>query len=143
MRIRLTPSHQLLSAFSYSSLTDIVLLLLIFFLLTSSFIATKGLTVTLPSAENVKSTDQQQVRVTLHRDGRMEINDAATTPATLRADLHRAVTDSSRQVIVLSSDKDVPFERAVLVMDEARAIGATRFFISTTLKGDGHDAGTR
>ncbi|MDH7514734.1 MAG: biopolymer transporter ExbD [Bacteroidota bacterium] len=132
MKIRLTQTHKPLSVFSYSSLTDIVLLLLIFFLLTSSFIATEGLPVVLPKAEHAQSSDRRDVTVTLYRDGRMYVNETPATDSSLRDVLANALTEPSGQTIILSSDKEVPVARAVRVMDVSRGLGAYRFFISTS-----------
>ena len=131
MRIKLPQTHAVLSVFSYSSLTDIVLLLLIFFLLTSSFIATKGLTVKLPEAANAKTTDPGIVTVTLHRDGSIDVNGALSSIDSLRGDLGRMLPDPEKQVVVLQADKDVPFDRAVRVMDEARGLGVASWHIAT------------
>ena len=131
MKIKLSQSNQLLSAFSYSSLTDIVLLLLIFFVLTSSFIITEGIKVTLPQAQNTTASEQQQVVVTLLNDGRMFLNNVEVARADFGQALRAAITEPEKQVIVLSSDRDVPLERAVFVMDEAKGAGATRFFVTT------------
>src|SRR5690606_37487536 len=67
-----------LSAFSLASLTDIVLLLLIFFLLTSSFVTQYGLQVTLPQVSTTAPLEQQYVAVTITDDGRFFVDDAET-----------------------------------------------------------------
>jgi biopolymer transport protein ExbD len=138
MKIRLETKNELLSAFNYSSLTDIVMLLLIFFLLTSSFIATKGIAVRLPDAANTTVADSRQVSVELLRDGRIIVNGSETAPASLRGALQALATDPARQLVVLSSDRDVPVASAVYVMDEAKAAGLSRFFISTAPKEQRH-----
>ncbi|MCZ7555336.1 MAG: biopolymer transporter ExbD [Bacteroidia bacterium] len=142
MKIELSTANKPLSVFSYSSLTDIVLLLLIFFLLTSSFIITEGIKVTLPQARNTTASEQQQVVVTLLNDGRMFLNNEEVARDAFSEALRAAITDPEQQVIVLSSDRDVPLERAVFVMDEAKGAGATRFFVSTKLQ-DGNDGEQR
>lgn len=134
MKIQLTQDNKPLSIFSYSSLTDIVLLLLIFFLLTSSFIVTEGLKVTLPEAENAATAEEEQLVIALLNDGRIFLNNVETPAAQFRAALQEKLVDPATQVIVLSSDADVPLQRAVFVMDEAKGLGATRFFISTAQK---------
>lgn len=136
MKIQLTQDNKPLSIFSYSSLTDIVLLLLIFFLLTSSFIITEGIKVTLPEARNTTASEQEQIVVALLNDGRLFLNNEEIAPESFRAALEDRLTDPEKQVIILSSDRDVPLDRAVFVMDEAKGIGATRFFISTRMKED-------
>jgi biopolymer transport protein ExbD len=138
MKIQLTQDNKPLTIFSYSSLTDIVLLLLIFFLLTSSFIITEGIKVTLPEARNTTASEQEQIIVALLNDGRLFLNNEEIAAQDFRAALQEKLKDPEKQVIVLSSDRDVPLDRAVFVMDEAKGIGATRFFISTRMKED-HD----
>ncbi len=139
MKIRLVQTHRVIPLFSYSSLTDIVLLLLVFFLLTSSFIATRGITVKLPEAENVRNVERNHITVTLLRDGRILIDDVPSAVETLNEDLGKALTAPAEQVIVLSSDKEVPLERAVRVLDVSRGLGASRFFISTASKDEADD----
>ena len=139
MRIKLPQTHKVLSVFSYSSLTDIVLLLLIFFLLTSSFIATKGLAVRLPEAKNAKTVELGTVTVSLLADGRVLVNDAPCSMDALPVEMKKLITDPTKQTVVLSADKEVPFQRAVRVMDDARGLGVARFFI-TTLEKDTGDA---
>ncbi|MFA6233417.1 MAG: biopolymer transporter ExbD [Bacteroidota bacterium] len=134
MKIQLTQDNKLMTIFSYSSLTDIVFLLLVFFLLTSSFIVTEGIKVTLPQADNTTTSEQEQLVVALLNDGRIFLNNVEVAEAMFPAALKERLTNPEKQVIVLSSDADVPLERAVYVMDEAKGLGATRFFISTTRK---------
>jgi biopolymer transport protein ExbD len=134
MKIELTQDNKPLTIFSYSSLTDIVLLLLVFFLLTSSFIITEGIKVTLPEAEHTTATEQEQLVIALLNDGRTFLNNVEIPDGGFRAALQEKLTEPETQVIVLSSDADVPLQRAVFVMDEAKGLGATRFFISTTQK---------
>ena len=140
MKITIPQSNRLLSAFSYSSLTDIVILLLIFFLLTSSFISTKGLKVRLPEAANVTVSEQRNVTVNLLKDGSILVDDVPVNPPDLREMLRRRLTEPEKQTIILSSDRDVPLSQAVFVMDEAKSIGASRFFISTAPKENARDA---
>ena len=136
MKIQLDQDNKPLTIFSYSSLTDIVLLLLVFFLLTSSFIITEGIQVTLPEAKNTTASEQEQIIVALLNDGRMFLNNEEINPADFRTALEERLTEPEKQVVILSSDRDVPLERAVFVMDEAKGIGASRFFISTKMPED-------
>lgn len=131
MKIRLAQSHQTLSMFSYSSLTDIVLLLLIFFLLTSSFIVSEGLKVSLPEAVNTDVSEQKHITIALTEEGHIYINNEIVPADHVSETLASIVEDPENQVLVLRSDKTVPIDRVVFVMDAAKGVGATRFFIST------------
>ncbi|MAT39903.1 MAG: biopolymer transporter ExbD [Ectothiorhodospiraceae bacterium] len=134
MKISLTPRNKTLTVFSYSSLTDIVLLLLVFFLLTSSFIVTEGIKVILPEAEYSQTSEEKQVVINLLEDGRIYINGEETPYEEIETRLQAVITEPEEQVVVLASDKTVALEQAVYVIDQAKGVGASRFFISTTQK---------
>ena len=74
-----------ITAFSLASLTDIVLLLLIFFLLTSSFVTQYGLRVTLPDVSAAAPLEQQYVAVTIDQDGDFFVDEQAVPGDSLTA----------------------------------------------------------
>jgi biopolymer transport protein ExbD len=131
MNIRLAASHRPLAAFSYSSLTDIVLLLLVFFLLTSSFIVTEGLKVALPPAAHAVNAEATRLTLTLLPDGRIAVNGAVVPDDRLEEAVRATLHDPANDIVVLSSDRSAPFSRAVFAMDAAKGAGAVHFFIST------------
>ena len=67
--------------FSMSSMTDIIFLLLIFFMLTSSFITPSGLPVNLPSSES-SDIVMQEITVSITKDLQFAVNDKQVTIAT-------------------------------------------------------------
>ena len=74
-----------ITTFSLASLTDIVLLLLIFFLLTSSFVTQNGLRVELPDVAAAAPLEQQYVAVTIDEDGAFFVDEQATARDSLTA----------------------------------------------------------
>jgi len=127
----LRQENKLLTIFSYSSLTDIVLLLLIFFLLTSSFVAQPGLKVQLPRAEAAEALDEQRVVVTLTEKGTVYLNNKTVTIQTLGQHLSSALQKTPDQVVVINADRNVSLQSTVQVIDIAKTAGATRFMIAT------------
>ena len=69
-----SPKNKIDTAFSMSSMTDIIFLLLIFFMLTSNFITPSGLPVNLPSSKS-STIVLQKISVTITKDLRYYIND--------------------------------------------------------------------
>ena len=112
---RLTP----LSLFSQSSLTDIVLLLLIFFLLTSSFVTNFGIKVNIPKAESGATADQEVISVAITSEGQFYINGDLTARASLAAAIREARNNSQNQTLILRADKDAKVDDAVRVMNIA------------------------
>ena len=115
--------------FSMSSLTDIIFLLLIFFMLTSTFITPSGLPVNLPSSKS-STIVMQKVSVTITPDKRFYINDQRVTRDLIEVELARAL-QGKEGVVVLHVDKSVPVEYLVDVASIATSLKA-KVSIATT-----------
>lgn len=109
-----------LTAFSMAGLTDIVLLLLIFFLLTSSFIPQFGIQVNLPQAETSAPMEQQFVSVAITDDGRFYVNQDLVPREALLEALRDAQGD--RSALVLRADQDATVGQFATVANMAKAL---------------------
>ncbi|MBI3006190.1 MAG: biopolymer transporter ExbD [Ignavibacteriales bacterium] len=123
--------HKHLSAFSYASLTDVVLQLLIFFLLSSTFVIQSGIKVRLPKAEAAETANRSQIVVTLTDRGAVFLNNDQVSKSALRSQLTTLLKQSKDQLVVINADKSVSLQGAVEVMDIAKASGAARLLIAT------------
>ena len=83
MPLNFSTGRKPLTAFSLASLTDIVLLLLIFFLLTSSFVTQRGIEVNLPDTASATPLEAQYVAISILPDGRLFVDETETTPDSL------------------------------------------------------------
>lgn len=111
-----------LSLFSQSSLTDIVLLLLIFFLLTSSFVTNFGIRVEVPRAESSASTDPQFISVAVTQEGEFYVDGDLTARGSLAAAIRSARNNKPEASVVLRADKDAKVDDAVRVMNVSKAL---------------------
>lgn len=118
-------------SFNYASLTDIVLQLLIFFLLSSSFVSLPGLKVALPKAQSGEMQTDRQTVVTIMSSGKLYLNTEEVTTKTLAQKLIPILDRNKDQVVIIKADKDVDLQRAVEVIDVAKGVGAQRFMIAT------------
>lgn len=118
---RLTP----LSLFSQSSLTDIVLLLLIFFLLTSSFVTNFGIKVNIPKAETGASNEPQYISVAITKDGQFYVDGDLTARGSLAGAIREARNNKPQGTIVIRADKDSKVDDAVRVMNIGKALNLT------------------
>lgn len=105
--------HKVDSAFSMSSMTDIVFLLLIFFMLTSSFITPSGLPVDLPSAA-ATSISLQKNSVTVGEGNIFYVNNTQVTLANLESELAKVI-EGPGGTVSLHLDKSVTAEYFVKV----------------------------
>ncbi|GAB5410653.1 MAG: biopolymer transporter ExbD [Balneolaceae bacterium] len=115
---RLTP----LSLFSQSSLTDIVLLLLIFFLLTSSFVTNFGIKVNIPKAESGTVADNQYISVAITKEGQFYVEGELTATGSLAGAIREARNTKPEGTIVLRADKDATVDDAVRVLNIGKAL---------------------
>ncbi|SDM30049.1 biopolymer transport protein ExbD [Catalinimonas alkaloidigena] len=106
-----------------SSMTDIIFLLLIFFMLTASFVTPSGLPVNLPSSK-ASTIVMQKVSVTVTDDLQYFVNDRPSSAATLKNDLAAELQGSEEGVVVLHIDKNVPVENLVNVASAATELKA-------------------
>lgn len=123
--------HKIEPNFNYASLTDIILQLLIFFLITSSFVSSPGIQVQLPKAQTSETQTDRQTVLTITTAGRMYINSEEVTSETLGQKLIPILDQNRTQVIIVRADKDVSLQKAVEVIDLAKGVGAQRFLIAT------------
>ncbi len=111
-----------LTMFSQSSLTDIVLLLLIFFLLTSSFVTNFGIKVNIPEAETGAQTESLFINVAVTKEGDFYIDGNQVSRGMLASELRQAKQDKPESTLVLRADKDAIVDNAVRVMNVAKAL---------------------
>lgn len=120
--MNLKSKHKVEAAFSMSSMTDVIFLLLIFFMLTSSFITPSGLPVNLPSSKSSEII-LQKVSVTITEDLQYFVNNRQVTINQLEAELRDAF-EGKDGLVVLHADKSVPVEHVVKVAGIATALEA-------------------
>lgn len=111
-----------LTLFSQSSLTDIVLLLLIFFLLTSSFVTNFGIKVDIPRAETGAQTENQFISVAVTKDGEFYVDGNITSSGMLASAIREARSNKPQAALVLRADKESIVDNAVRVMNIAKAL---------------------
>ena len=104
--------------FNMSSMTDIVFLLLIFFMLTSTLVSPNALKLLLPSSKS-KTLEKQTISISITKDIRFYINDKEVKKDALEQELKLQVNNEQEPGIILHTDKSVDIEHVVTVMDIA------------------------
>lgn len=102
--------------FSMSSMTDIVFLLLIFFMLTAN--APNALDLLLPKAKG-KSTNTQNVSVTINKNLEYYVNSERINGEYIEIELKKALKGQEKPTIILRAEESVAIKEAVNVMDIA------------------------
>ncbi|WOI21899.1 ExbD/TolR family protein [Nonlabens ulvanivorans] len=104
--------------FSMSSMTDIVFLLLVFFLLTSPSITPQALDLILPSASG-RSENKQQASVSITKDGAFFVDAIEVEEELLESMIIKTMDGQEKPTIILRADGDIALNKAVKVMDIA------------------------
>lgn len=131
MRMRLPKRERYQIQMPLTSLIDIVFLLLIYFLLTTNFIAEQGIDVNLPDAEASVPQTRQEITVYIDSAGLVYINDQLVDFNDLFDRLKDRISQDPKQLVVVKADGSIALERAVQVMDIAQAAGAGSLFLAT------------
>jgi biopolymer transport protein ExbD len=104
--------------FNMSSMTDIVFLLLIFFMLTSTLVSPNALKLLLPSSK-AKTLEKQTISISITKDIDFYINENKVTATSIEQELKLLINNETEPAIILHTDKTVAIEHVVKVMDIA------------------------
>ncbi|MEZ7497422.1 biopolymer transporter ExbD [Flavobacterium sp. Arc3] len=104
--------------FNMSSMTDIVFLLLIFFMLTSTMVTTNALDLVLPKGKG-KTDSNKNIAVSINKKLEFFIDKEPVSEAELESKLLSMFTADKDRAIILRAEEGVPIEKAVNVLDIA------------------------
>ena len=104
--------------FNMSSMTDIVFLLLIFFMIASTLVSTNAIDILLPKASG-KTENKKSIAVSIKADLTYYIDQRRVGESVLENELLSALSSEEKPTIILRAEKSVPVENVVKVMDIA------------------------
>lgn len=115
-------------------LTDIFLVLLIIFMISSSAMLEGGLQVKLPTAKSTGLAANQAAKptvVTVAKDGKILVNEKEATDNELPAILTATLSATTDKTVVIRGDESIFLGHAVRIMDAARNAGAEKIALAT------------
>ena len=124
-------SSKPLAVFSYSSLTDIVLLLVIFFLLTSQFVIQTGVKVKLPGSRINEQAEPTELIVTITSENAVYVGSEQIGIDQLAFKLNENLQLNDQNNLVIRADKTVQIDVVIKVIDAAKSVGIGKFIIET------------
>ena len=118
------------------SLIDVLLTLLMFFVLTTTFVQQSRMQVTLPQAESAEQNEQREaLTVLIDREGRYFVDtEEVLNPGldSLKEAIARVAGDDRERAVTLRADGLTPHQAVVTAMDALGQLGFTRLSIATT-----------
>ena len=112
-------------------LVDCVFLLLIFFLLTSSFSTQRAITITLPSSSTAVGQEKGVIEIAVSGKGEIEFNGRIATLEDLVPALRHKVQQQDKKPVLLVADRQVSLEIVTKLIDAVRAAGLESVSIAT------------
>jgi len=113
---------------------DVVFIMLIFFIVTSSFVKETGVDVSRPSAETAVTTDAGAVQIGISANDEIWIDKRRIDPRAVRANVEKAMAENAGAAVVIVADEGSNTSVLIKVMDQARLAGAEN--ISIAAKGE-------
>jgi biopolymer transport protein ExbD len=114
-----------------TSLIDIVFLLLIYFLLTTNFLVDEGINIKLPQAKAAAPQIKQEITIYVDKNGKAFLRDKEIPLNDLFIELKNMIGDHKDRLVIIKADRAVILNKAVKVMDLAKAAGAGRLCLAT------------
>lgn len=114
-----------------TALIDIVFLLLIYFLLTTNFMVDEGIKIKLPQAKASAPQTEQEITIYVDREGKAFLENQEVPLGNLFERLKEMIGGQEVRLVVIRADRGVILNKAVKVMDVAKAAGAGRLCLAT------------
>lgn len=127
---RPTQRHRVMSEINITPLTDVMLVLLVIFMVTTPLIMKAAIDINLPKAHAKQETPAQNIQISVGSDGRLLVQGDPVTLDQLGerlAELFRGRSDAN---VTVAADERVPYGDAVKVLDIARQAGAAKLVLA-------------
>lgn len=117
-----------------TSLIDVLFLLLIFFMVSSTFVERPGMDLQLPESETSTLREIKDLVLQIQPDGIMFLNSQEVNWENLKSMLEAEFQKNTEAALILQADKDVKHGNVVRIMDTAQQVGITKLIIATDEK---------
>ncbi|MCG8617368.1 MAG: biopolymer transporter ExbD [Desulfobacterales bacterium] len=114
-----------------TSLIDIVFLLLIYFMLTTNFIVEEGIKIKLPDAAASAPQVSREITIMVDQEGSAFIGAQKIPPDQLFTVIKGMIGKARDRMVIIKADRSVMLNKAVKVMDIAKAAGASKLLLAT------------
>jgi biopolymer transport protein ExbD len=120
-------------AIDLTPMLDVVFIMLIFFIVTATFIKETGAEVT-PSYAMTANKQQVSVLVAITDNNEIWIDNTKVEPRSLRLHILRLRTENPQGGVVIQADKEANIDMLAYVADQAKAVGITNVSVATKIR---------
>lgn len=137
--MNLKSKHKADPSFNMSSMTDIVFLLLIFFMLTSS-VTTSGIKINIPSASITKPEANESIKIAIDKDLNYFIDGEPVKYSAIKQQIKTILkkkdidSNSLDYRVVVKGDKEIKYDEVMKVVSLASEVGGVKVTLATSIK---------
>ena len=111
------------SEVNLTPMLDVVFIMLIFFIVTASFVKESGIEISRPGASTAVRKEKGNILIAISANDQIWMNRRQVDPRALRANIERAHAENPQGAVIIQADKEAKTGLLVKVMDAARAAG--------------------
>ena len=110
---------------------DVVFIMLIFFIVTSTFVKESGVDVTRPNAETAVPTDASSIQIGITSNNQIYFDKRLVDKRAVRANIEKGLAESPGAAVIIVADALSNTETLIEVMDQSRLAGAENISVAT------------
>ncbi|MDR2709661.1 MAG: ExbD/TolR family protein [Elusimicrobiota bacterium] len=122
-----------MSEINITPFTDVVLVLLIIFMITTPMFLQPGIKVNLPQTQTQEEMEETNIEITITKNGEVLVNGTQIHESNLENAMKTEIARNPNKPVVIRGDKDVKYDNVIKFMDLARSAGANRFALAADL----------
>ena len=122
------------SEINITPFTDVILVVLIIFMITSPFLITGALTVKLPQSSTAQTTINNNIQVYLNKQNQIFLNNQQVNISQLPTELQSEFIQKGNRDVIVNADKDAVYGNVVQLLDAIKNAGASKLLMATLRK---------
>ncbi len=130
MALKRHNQHQEDSELDLTPMLDVVFIMLIFFIVTTSFVKAAGIDINTPIAESTEQKENTTIMVAISSDGEVWIDKRQVEVRTVRSIISRMHQENPEGAVMIQSDKQATTEVLLSVMDQIRLAGISNIAVA-------------
>ena len=121
------------SEVNLTPMLDVVFIMLIFFIVTASFVKESGIEISRPGASTAVRKEKGNILIAISANDQIWMNRRQVDPRALRANIERAHAENPQGAVVIQADKEAKTGLLVQVMDAARSAGVKEISLAADI----------
>lgn len=119
------------SQIDMTPMLDVVFIMLIFFIVTSTFVKEAGVDVTRPQADTAMEAESNSIQIGISASNQVFMDNREIDRRAIRANVERGMAESPGAAVIIVADRDSNTDTLIRVMDQARLAGAASISVAS------------